>query len=447
MSFKKIWAGRPRIEYDYSPLSWTNFFDEAIDVKLNCNRDSFRVYLKNFQPPYSPERELGTHLINQEELHDDRKIDLQTPTLVLLHGGGYSALTWSTFVKNISESCIIRCLAIDLRGHGDTLTSDDDNLNIETLVNDVINVTRETHTACGFTDLPRIVLIGHSMGGAIAVKCSSLSETLMPSLVGFVVIDVVEGTAKEALPIMVSVIESRPKKFSKLSDAIEWSLKTGMTKNIVSARVSMPGNLVNMITRNLAIHDFDSDANHNLAKHKFDIQLQKIETGNRLQFIKPPLPPRLMSIRQQECGMLPPKLPTIHDMNESEIESKRCKIIEARDQDDESLQSSEVIRKTKNLNDLDYYIWRTNLGDTESFWSGWFDGLSEAMLSAPVQGKFLLLAGMDRLDRTLTIGQMQGKFMMKVLPKCGHAVHEDEPEKVSEVIADFLVRNKFVVKC
>ena len=44
--------------------------------------------------------------------------------------------------------------------------------------------------------------------------------------------------------------------------------------------------------------------------------------------------------------------------------------------------------------------------------------------------KMLLLAGVDRLDKDLTVGQMQGKFQMQVLPQCGHAVHEDVPEKV-----------------
>ena len=40
---------------------------------------------------------------------------------------------------------------------------------------------------------------------------------------------------------------------------------------------------------------------------------------------------------------------------------------------------------------------------------------------------FSVYVGVDRLDRDLTIGQMQGKFQMQVLPQCGHAVHEDQP--------------------
>ena len=38
---------------------------------------------------------------------------------------------------------------------------------------------------------------------------------------------------------------------------------------------------------------------------------------------------------------------------------------------------------------------------------------------------------------------MQGKFQMQILPQAGHAVHEDVPDKVADVLATFLVRNKF----
>lgn len=89
------------------------------------------------------------------------------------------------------------------------------------------------------------------------------------------------------------------------------------------------------------------------------------------------------------------------------------------------------------------YEWRIDLKKTDKFWTGWFEGLSEIFLSAPVSAKFLLLAGIDRLDRSLTIGQMQGKFQMQVLPAVGHAVHEDAPDRVAESVATFLVRNRF----
>jgi protein phosphatase methylesterase 1 len=58
--------------------------------------------------------------------------------------------------------------------------------------------------------------------------------------------------------------------------------------------------------------------------------------------------------------------------------------------------------------------WRTDLAKTQPFWEGWFGGLSKKFLSGR-GGKMLLLAGTDRLDTELTIGQMQGEFLLPTL--------------------------------
>lgn len=92
------------------------------------------------------------------------------------------------------------------------------------------------------------------------------------------------------------------------------------------------------------------------------------------------------------------------------------------------------------------YKWRIDLSKSESFWSGWFNGLSEKFLGLR-QPKLLLLASIDGLDRALTVGQMQGKFQLQVLARCGHAVHEDRPHEVAEVIAGYMIRNKFAEAC
>jgi protein phosphatase methylesterase 1 len=57
---------------------------------------------------------------------------------------------------------------------------------------------------------------------------------------------------------------------------------------------------------------------------------------------------------------------------------------------------------------------------------GWFRGLSAAFLAART-ARLLVLAGTDRLDRELMIGQMQGKFQMVVVPNTGHMLHEVRP--------------------
>ena len=61
---------------------------------------------------------------------------------------------------------------------------------------------------------------------------------------GIVIIDVVEGTAIEALPFMESVVMSRPKTFASIEDAIKWVHTHSIVKNKESARVSVPPKLV-----------------------------------------------------------------------------------------------------------------------------------------------------------------------------------------------------------
>jgi protein phosphatase methylesterase 1 len=74
---------------------------------------------------------------------------------------------------------------------------------------------------------------------------------------------------------------------------------------------------------------------------------------------------------------------------------------------------------------------------TKPFWEGWFKGLTQCFLNVRVP-KQLLLAGSDRMDKDLTIAQMQGKFKLVLLDKVGHTIHEDQPRRVGEVFHEFL---------
>lgn len=85
------------------------------------------------------------------------------------------------------------------------------------------------------------------------------------------------------------------------------------------------------------------------------------------------------------------------------------------------------------------WVWRTNLELSQPFWEGWYKGLSDLYMTVTVP-KVLVLAGTDRLDRPLTVGQMQGKFQLVLLPQAGHAVHEDQSERTADVIATFIQR-------
>ena len=73
------------------------------------------------------------------------------------------------------------------------------------------------------------------MGGALAVHV--VAGFKIPFIAGLVVIDVVEGTALDALQSMQNVLRCRPKTFHSLEQAVEWSCRSGQTRNIESAKV------------------------------------------------------------------------------------------------------------------------------------------------------------------------------------------------------------------
>ncbi|KAJ1566078.1 Protein phosphatase methylesterase 1 [Nowakowskiella sp. JEL0078] len=284
-----------------SPLDWSLFFDERKSLSINISantQDTFTVYWKHV-----------------------RKVSDAPPSavFVLHHGAGHSALTWaltaksiSLFVSSMDESFDILCY--DCRGHGcfsvlhrTSVTQDDSDLSLETLSDDLVKVVNEAYPT-----LPnQIVLVGHSMGGAIVVDVAS-KRKLGRNVLGVVLVDIVEGAALDSLKHMRSLLNNRPNHFKSVESAIQWRQIT---------RASVP---------------------HQLAS-------------------------------------------------------------------------------VKNKAGEEDFVWRTNLLKSERFWEGWFTDLSSKFVASPA-AKLLILAGTERLDKPLTIGQMQGKFQMVVFPESGHVV-------------------------
>lgn len=84
--------------------------------------------------------------------------------------------------------------------------------------------------------------------------------------------------------------------------------------------------------------------------------------------------------------------------------------------------------------------WRTDLMLTKPYWKGWFTGLSDKFISCS-PARLLILAGTDRLDKGLMVGQMQGKYQLIVFQESGHFVQEDAPDKTALSLIDFWKRN------
>jgi len=82
--------------------------------------------------------------------------------------------------------------------------------------------------------------------------------------------------------------------------------------------------------------------------------------------------------------------------------------------------------------------WKVDLMKTEKFWAEWFTDLNKNFLDCGLP-KILILAHPDRMDKELTIAQMQGRFKLVVFKKeVGHHVHEDEPQETAKEFKEFL---------
>jgi protein phosphatase methylesterase 1 len=68
---------------------------------------------------------------------------------------------------------------------------------------------------------------------------------------------------------------------------------------------------------------------------------------------------------------------------------------------------------------------------------GWFKGLSHIFLGIHIP-KILLTAEKERMDKELTIAQMQGKFKVVVIHNVGHSVHEDDFKNTAKECYKFL---------
>lgn len=312
---------RPSSREQVAPaINWTSFFAQELYLhdETDAETATYHVYLT---PPTNPKKD---------------------PLFICHHGAGASAMSFAIFARDLRarlpEAGI---LALQARGHGSVIKSKADQIetldySLSTLASNALRMIRLTQSHLSWPTLPPSVLVGHSLGGAIVTQLAA-DFALGPQLIGFCVLDVVEGSAVEALGHMNTYLASRPQTFPSIQEAITWHLRSRTLRNRESAEASVPSMLI----------------------------------------------------------------PTA---------------------------------------DGKAYTWKTNLKWTETWWSDWFDGMSKKFLAGR-GAKLLILAGTDRLDKDLMIGQMQGKFQLVVLPEAGHWVQEDVPDKTAGLLVEFFKRN------
>lgn len=298
------------------PSSWHEYFEQELYLENPERKAKYHAYIT---PPKKPDK---------------------GPLFICHHGAGSSGLSFALLAREL-RSRLPGCgvLAVEARDHGSTAEDYDGagkvNLRLDALTEDLVEMVNLTVARMVWPQLPTTIMVGHSLGGAVVTRLAK-TNPFGNQLLGFAVIDVVEGSAMEALKMMNSYLSTRPKSFSSVEDAIDWHGRSRTIRNPESARVSTPPLLV-----------------------------------------------------QQSNGE---------------------------------------------------WAWRTDLSATSDYWEDWFSGMSSAFLQGKA-AKLLMLAGTDRLDKDLMIGQMQGKFQLQVYPEAGHFVQEDIPERVADALVEFFKRN------
>ena len=123
-----------------------------------------------------------------------------------LHGAGHSALSFAALASIMKkEPYNSTVVSFDFRGHGGHYCEEECKLSQDILIEETISVLK--HVAAVYPE-QSVIVVGHSMGGSIATKTVDYIQTNMPDedfvkhVKGLFIIDVVEGSAMDALPFM-----------------------------------------------------------------------------------------------------------------------------------------------------------------------------------------------------------------------------------------------------
>lgn len=94
-------------------------------------------------------------------------------TLIFLHYFGGSALEWESVMSQLSGQ--YRCLAVDLRGHGDS-EAPETGYSVDTMADDISELI-------GLLHVDEFVLVGHSMSGKVALAFAARQPAGLRALV------------------------------------------------------------------------------------------------------------------------------------------------------------------------------------------------------------------------------------------------------------------------
>ncbi|KAF9108193.1 hypothetical protein BGX29_002717 [Mortierella sp. GBA35] len=206
---------------NYSPLDWTDFFQSKRKVPIPLELDPTNLVFTTY------------------DLNAGRK-DL--PVLVLVHGAGHCARSFAVTARELCRRVrkSTRILCPDLRGHGETTSDDQTNLDVDRLAQDLENLLKTLYGNTGSG--PEITLVGHSMGGSIVTQVAYRNQ--VRNLVSISILDMLEVNLEPAMIGIRRWCEARPPICKTMTEAIQWGIESGTVHNVESARVSFPGMVI-----------------------------------------------------------------------------------------------------------------------------------------------------------------------------------------------------------
>jgi pimeloyl-ACP methyl ester carboxylesterase len=130
--------------------------------------------------------------------------------VLLLHGITGHARVWDHLAQRLTPAR--RVLALDQRGHGDSDPAPDDDYRVGTMADDVA-------AFAGSLRLDRFALVGHSMGGRIAIKYAADHAARLERLV---IIDIGPDIALAGLQRVRDMMANSPERIESEEWAVEY---------------------------------------------------------------------------------------------------------------------------------------------------------------------------------------------------------------------------------
>ncbi len=144
--------------------------------------------------------------INDRRFHYTDWGDPLRPAVVFLHGITGHARSWDDEARTLSGRYHV--LALDQRGHGDSDPAPDGDYTVATMAGDL-------HGFVGGLGLPRVSLVGLSMGGRVAIAYAAAHPGSVQHLV---VVDIGPDIAPAGRARVVTMMADSPERFASADE-------------------------------------------------------------------------------------------------------------------------------------------------------------------------------------------------------------------------------------